>query len=245
MMQLPRIRFTIRSLMIAVAVVAVVLALSPSGWFLFLPTALYLSPAVLLWWMFRHFRRLATWGFGATATLASGGCAVQCIYHQNFNEIASEALTMFVASPLILGLGAAWATAALRRDAARRPSPISAKASVVVVAFLPLTIVVTHWPLRLAFLISEPALNRLADRVASGQDVGRPLRAGAFMVVGSTTDPPTGKVGLITVRNPRGRCRFVRMDPGLLGDPFSNRTLRVLAGHYSLQLSDRWRHEDD
>jgi hypothetical protein len=53
----------------------------------------------------------------------------------------------------------------------------------------------THWPLRLAFLASQPALDRMADRVAGGQALRGPVRASLFIVIGAAVDPSSGNVG--------------------------------------------------
>jgi hypothetical protein len=85
---------------------------------------------------------------------------------------------------------------------------------VIVLAALPLTMVFTPWPFRLAFLASKPAHNRLADRVAVGQAPRRQVSAGLFMVVGSIIDPASGNIGLIIDSDPSGRSGFVRFGRG-------------------------------
>src|SRR5262249_53313702 len=71
--------------------------------------------------------------------------------------------------PFILGIGAAWATPATRRTARSRRSPLLAWPLVLAVALAPFSMLLTPWPLRLAFLASRPAMERLADRVAAGK----------------------------------------------------------------------------
>src|SRR5262245_6908130 len=81
----------------------------------------------------------------------------------------------------------------------------------------------TPWPLRLAFLASRPAMERLADRVAAGRAVTSPEWAGLFQIVGSAVDPTTGNVGLITDPDPAGRSGFVRLSPAVRVDgPYWN-----------------------
>ncbi len=52
-------------------------------------------------------------------------------------------------------------------------------------------------PLRLAFLASRPALDRLADRIERGEQVNLPERAGVYRIVASRRDPRTGEVLLL------------------------------------------------
>lgn len=107
---------------------------------------------------------------------------------------------------------------------------------------LPLSVFDTQWPLRLAFLASKPALDRLADRVAGGDVPRWPTRGGAFLVVGSDFDRVTGNVGLVTDANPGGRSGFIRyqLDPAVPGGrrngPFYNL-------FYDRQLCERWWYE--
>jgi len=224
--------------MVTVAVVAGLLAVLrlPDGVELAFG-ALNLIPAAMLWQAFRRFRRLAALGFGVVATLANIACAILCIYWQGMAGIILGFLAWFLAFPFILGIGTAWATAATRREAIFRRSLLAVWLLVIVLAFLPLTMLITQWPFRLAFLASKPALSRLADQVANGQGVPRPLRAGVFVVVGSIVDPSTGSVGLITDPDPGGRCGFVRVGPsGSLGRTFVNL-------NHDLQLGDGWSYE--
>jgi hypothetical protein len=89
-------------------------------------------------------------------------------------------------------------------------------------AVTPLTTLWTFWPLRVAFLISGPALERLADRVAAGQAPSFPARAGLYCIRGSATDPVSGNIALITDANLGGRAGFVRYQPGSPQGPFSS-----------------------
>ncbi len=43
--------------------------------------------------------------------------------------------------------------------------------------------ITTFWPLRVAFLVSMPALNRIADRVEAGEQIRRPEWAGVFLIL--------------------------------------------------------------
>jgi hypothetical protein len=229
--------------MVTVAVAAGLLALARwPAWPLIALCGLNVIPAAIFWLMSRGFPLLAALGFGVVATAANVTCAVLSICLQDRGGVLIEFVVWFLTVSPILGLGAAWAVSATRRDACPRRSPLVAWALVLVLTFLPLTFLVDQWPFRLAFLASRPALNRLADQVATGQAPRGPVRGGLFLVVGSVIDPSTGNVALITDPNPAGRAGFIRyqLDPSAPGGrrngPFSSL-------FYDLQLSDRWWYE--
>jgi hypothetical protein len=102
----------------------------------------------------------------------------------------------------------------------------------------------THWPLRVAFFASKPALDRLADRVAAGQALRGPVRASLFIVIGAAVDPSSGNVGLIIDPDPSGRSGFVRpglgpsATPGRVTGPFYNLD-------FDLELFDGWRYQTE
>jgi hypothetical protein len=200
--------------MIAVAVVAGLLALSltPEG-LAILFGVFGLAQIIVLWPMFRGFRKLAVFSFGVITALTNIGCAVLCISALNIGGVFLMALGWFLAVPLIIATGVAWATAATSRNARSRRSPFLAWPLVLAAALAPLSMPLTLWPLRLAFLASRPAMERLADRVAAGQSVTSAEWAGVFRVVGSALDPASGNIGLITDTNPAGRSGFVRLSP--------------------------------
>jgi hypothetical protein len=238
-----RARFTIRSLMITVGVVASFLALSRwPAWPLLPFCGLDLIPAAMLWRKFRGFRRLAALGFGVVGTSTNLACAVLGIYCPDWGGLVVEFMGWFLTFPLVLGLGAAWASAATHPEAVHRRSARVAWPLVFVLAILPLTMVFAQWPFRLAFLASKSALDRLADRVAVGQVPRRPLRAGPFLVVGSVFDPSTGNVGLVTDPNPGGRSGFIRyrLDPSIPGGRRNGPFINLF---FDLQLCNRWWYE--
>jgi hypothetical protein len=226
--------------MIAVAVVASLLAVlrSPIG-LVFAFGLLYLAEIGVLWWMIRGFRRLSAFCFGVVATLSNTLIAALCIFLLNRSGTTLMVLGWFLAFPVVISTRAAWAGAATRRTARPRRSPFLAWPLVLVLGLLPLTMLGTRWPLHLAFLVSRPAMDRLADRVAAGRAVTGPEWIGLFRVVGSAVDPAGGNVGLIIDPDPSGRSGFVRVGA----------RSRVPAGHpvapfynlyFDLQLCDRW-----
>jgi hypothetical protein len=143
---------------------------------------------------------------------------------------------------MALGFGTAWAVAATRGDAAHphsrrvQCSPLLVLLLAVATAVTPQITLWTLWPLWVAFLVSSPALERLADRVAAGQAPPFPVRAGLYRIVGCATDTRTGNIALITDANPGGREGFVRRQPGTPHGPFSSLWM-------GMRLSRRWAFE--
>src|SRR5262249_24182648 len=161
-----RMQFTIRSLMIGVLAAAVLFAL-PSEMGLRLlafaaPCAAFFMFFVgALWFRAHASRRVAGLCFGVGAGLANGGDAALCV-HPNSLVLVLLVVTLLFATPAIASLGVAWATLATRPTAIPRRSAVSAWLLVFGLAVAPSTMMFTLWPLRLAFLVSSPALNRLA-----------------------------------------------------------------------------------
>jgi hypothetical protein len=90
-----------------------------------------------------------------------------------------------------------------------------------------LSIVLTQWPLRLAFWAVEPTLDSLADRLERGEKVKTPLRVGTFLI----------------------QVAEMRYDsyPALTLDPKSSGPTSLVRkqefgakGWSKVQLSDRW-----
>ena len=239
-----RIQFRISSLMIAVALAAGLLAAALSPITLAIAFGLcYVTLIVILWSMFRGLRRLSALCFGVVAALSTTLDAVLCVHRSSVGGGILMILCCVCAFPFVAAPGIAWASAATRRTARSRRSPFLAWPLVLVLALLPPSTLVGFWPLRLAFLVSRPALERLADRVAAGQRVTGAEWAGVFRVVGSAVDSATGNVGLIIDPNPSGRSGFVRVSvvqsmPAAPSGPFYNLDL-------GLQLRDRWWYESE
>jgi hypothetical protein len=193
----PRVRFTIRSLMIAIGVMAVLLIL-PSGWGITV-IALSLSCLILIagqWLVFRGHRHLAAFGFWFLAILINGLYAAACIAPNLYLLILVLLGWLVIVISTIMGLGAAWATLSTREGAVPRRSIPAAWSSFLGLAVLPALTLSTFWPLHIAFLTARPTLELLADQVAAGQAAGFPQRAGLFRLAGSAVDPVSGNVGL-------------------------------------------------
>jgi hypothetical protein len=214
-MRLPRVRFTIRGLLIAVVVIAGLLAL-PGRWgvlaiLLFL---MCLSVITARWLFLQGNRRLAAFGFWIPAILVNLLFAASCVSPEIYFLGSLTLAWLLIVMPSIAGFGITWALLAIRRGEARRRSRSVAWLSVIATSLMPVVMVWSHWPLHLAFLASRPALEHLADQVASGQAVVFPRWVGPFRIAGSAIDPVTGNVGLMTYPNPSGPTGFVRVGPG-------------------------------
>jgi hypothetical protein len=235
------VRFTIRRMMAVVALVAFVLWLlqHPDG----LPFAIGVCALVAAFGCglsVRGRRREAAIGFIASTMTATAAVIPFCVYLQGWALIVAF-IGMVFGLPLTLGFGTAWAMAAIRGNLAGGPSPWSrwhplpALLLVVAMTASPPMTIWTFWPLRAAFLISRPALERLADRVAAGQNPAFPTWAGVYRIVGSRY--VNGWVALIFDPNPSGPSAFVRYPPG------ENVPRRTAILFISLKLTPRWTFE--
>jgi hypothetical protein len=218
-MRPPRLRFTIRSLMIAVAVVAGLMVL-PREWVVlavvFSIPSLPLTGAV--WLASRGHRRPAAVCFGILAVLANGLYAVLCITPDCYLDILLVMAWFVIVLPAVGGVGIAWASLSTREGAAPRRSARVAWLAVIGLTAMPLFTIMTDWSLHLAFAVARPALDRLADQVTAGRTVGFPLWAGPFRVAAAAVDPVSGNVGLMIDPDPNGPTGFVRVESGIPGD---------------------------
>jgi hypothetical protein len=238
-------RFTIRSLMVTVAVAAGVCALyrltGGLGLVLVWLGLLYFGEIGIFWWMFRGFRRLSALCMGITSGLANIICCLVCVYVPRVDYLMP--LIWLMSLPVVLGAGSAWAVTATRRNAYRRRSPWIAWPLMIGIAVAPLTMVFTLWPLRIAYWISRPAMERLADQIAAGRILPHPEWAGVIHVAGSAVDPAKGNLALIVAADYAGRSAFVRVSPRVSPEqddaPLYNRSLNErLGGRWSFQRED-------
>ncbi|MFI5387530.1 MAG: hypothetical protein ACHQ50_15585 [Fimbriimonadales bacterium] len=243
-MRLPRLRFTVRSLMIAVVVVAGLLALPTERSVIVIALSV---PCLALiggqWLVFQGHRHLAAFGFWVLATLTNVLYAAACVAPDSYLLPALFLGWLVIVAPTIGGLGAAWAILATREGAVPRRSPPTAWLSVIALSVMPLATLCTLWPLHLAVFTARPALELLADQVAAGQAPGFPRRAGLFWVAGSAVDTATGNVGLMIDPNPNGPTGFVRVSPGT---PLEHRFRPIGADDLEVDLGGGWwYHEED
>jgi hypothetical protein len=202
--------------MIAIGIVAGLLAL-PHGWGLIaLGVAFACLAAVAAGWMVtQESQRFAMLCFWILTILTNAIIVIFCvapsIYFVGLVLIIWFAFFM----PAIAVFGIAWASLATRKSTGRVWSPVAVWLSTILLTFMPLATVGTQWPLRLAFVVTRPSLDRLADQVAAGQNVSFPRWVGPFRLAGSAVDGVSGNVGLMIDANPSGPSGFVRISPGV------------------------------
>jgi hypothetical protein len=237
-------KFKIRTLMLVIAAVAVLLVAVRffQGVFGLMVVCLLASCPSLaggLWLWARPFRRVSALGFGLAAGLTNAMCLVASVA---LSGIVGALITVFACIfgiPVTFGFGAAWCTTPQREPPISTRSHLLRWSITVVLSIAPLTMLFTQWPFRLAFLASQPSLERLADRVGAGHPVTTPEWAGAFRIVGSDVNPITGGVGLVTNSDPSGRTGFERRGPTPPGNgPFYNL-------FFDVQLTEKWRYVEE
>jgi hypothetical protein len=234
-------RFKIRRLMIAVAAIAPLLVgLRFPPFLLTFSFGACVALAHGLWLAARRYKRLPAAAFGLAGALLNVLCWRASIAG-SLTVIAFGALPCLIATAVVFGFGAAWCAAATRDLKLSRRSLVLRWTAVAVISIAPMTMLLTHWPFRLAFLVSRPALERLANEVAAGAPVTRPRWAGVFVIVGSAVDPKTRNVGLITNPNPSGRSGFER---------YGARGTRGAVGAFynswsKMELDQNWRYAEE
>jgi hypothetical protein len=210
-------RFTIRSVMIVVAILAGVLALPPGP----REVAAVLSVPCLAFfgawrlWVGGH-RRLAAIVFWSLAIAANIVFAAFCA-SPGMVSVALLVLWLFVVMPSLVAFGATWAELTTGRGGVSDPSRRLAWRWVIALAVMPGMTAWTVWPFRLRFLTVRSALERIADQVEAGQAVSFPQDVGPFRLAGSRVGSRTGGVALLIDPNPNGPSGFVRHKDSLIG----------------------------
>ena len=243
-MHLRRAQFTIRSLMIAVVIVAGLLArpdeLRGVAAVLSLPClGLFTAWRLLL----GGHRRLAATCFWSLAipvnVLYLALCAVPGML-----SVALFFIWLFVIMPMLVGFGAVWSVLVARRGRVTHHSRQSAWMWVIALAVMPGVTAWTVWPFRLRFLTARSALERVADQIAAGQAVSFPQTAGTFRLAASRFDSETGGVALLIDPNPNGPSGFVRHNGALAGLYGCHRPIR--GDWWHVGLGGGWcYHEED
>jgi len=189
--------------------------------------------------LIRHRRRLAACGLGLATIVANSLIAWLCIYAMSIGGILMMILLALGLLPVALGCGGAWMSSATWDEANGRRLPWLAWSLATVACLTPLTMIANLWPLQLAFGLSRPSLDALADRVARGQTVTGPERAGLYEVVKSSYDPRSGDVALfVDDDNPSGFLRLGFRDPFHSSHLFINLNVDV-------RMDDRWRYQNE
>jgi hypothetical protein len=240
----PGVRFRLPHLMLAVAACAAFFALARgTGWVvsvLLIPTGIGLALALTYGLPARDRAQRAGLRFVLLAIALNA-----VVFFQGLSEFGVVGLiVMLQTSLLVAGVVcvayASWLTALGDRRTGRVQGwlRLGVLAAAIV---LPFVATLTHLPLRVAVLVSRSAIDKLADEVATGEEVRFPRHAGLVPVVEGVVDRRTGNVGLVLDRSPSGRTGLVRPAPNVssTAGPFGNRTLDLdLGGGWRLQVED-------
>lgn len=233
-----RYQVKLQTVMGAVVACAILLALIRSvGWFVLIPIVMGLIEMFATWVSFRGKQRLAGLWFFRVCTLSDVAGLIAFVYFRR-SLVLIGGLLILMAVPVSCGLGAAWLTAA-RHGGTRNRSPSRlAWLLVFACATFPLWMAVMHWPLRVAFVVSAPALERLADRVEADNMPRAPVWAGLFRIVDFAVDRKTGNVAaLIVDDDATGRSGLVRLGSGV---PLEARHGPLFNMAFEGHLSGRW-----
>jgi hypothetical protein len=203
-------RITIGRLMLVIAGLGIYLGLVQAYTFQTVIVTQLLLLAGMVWWPSRHAPWLARWGFALSSAWLIGSLLVLFAFHPVFHRLSPVWLASLVFIPIVPGFGLAWATS----QPSRGRKAVAAVAVGLVVAFA-VSILQTHWPLRLAFHLSSPALNRLADRVSGGGTVRPGERAGLYFIRGGSI--VGGDTMLVIDPDPGGLSAFVRKGTAMPG----------------------------
>lgn len=234
MMRLPRVRFTIRTLMAAILVVAALLVIPVDSIAILAFLTIPCMAIVGAWRLVpTKRRRVATFCFGAAAIWINALYVAVCSQPDYMLAGGLQMLWPLVTAPTILALGAAWGRLATWHSEVPRRTAAAAWLIVLGLAVLPLATCSTFWPLRLAFVAARPALDGLARQAASGQAVVLPQEAGIFVVRRIDVDPGSGNMALIVDPHPGGLAGFVQTNPRIpwsRGAPIAGSGLAVALG---------------
>jgi hypothetical protein len=243
--QRPRRRFTICSLMLAIAVIAGILAMAGVARVLaglLCIASLYLIAASWIVEGGTSNRPLAAGTFWAVA-LCVNLIAVVCCLPPDYLVLGTVFLALLIVGiPSIVAFGVAWVRL-MDGEGAVPPRSVEVGGLLVfIMALLPLVTLGTFWPLRLAFFNSYPAFQRMADEVAAGRTLVFPQSVGLFQINGTDFDPVSGNVGLMIEPDRSHPAGFVRLGTGpaaSLSSPFSGSNLHVeLGGKWSYREED-------
>jgi hypothetical protein len=198
-------RFSIRQLMILIAVIAACFSVALNGAFSGIAFLYVICLGMLVWFPSRGRLKAAPWAFFASAAWLNISMFVFFAYYPVFHNSMLPFLPSLIFVPIVAGLGLVWVAGRPIRS-----QRLCATAAVIALTALPCTMIAYRWPLTLAFHFSSTALNRLADRVQSGGKVAPGEWAGIYRVWGSMKDAQTGEPILVIDPDPRGTFSFIR-----------------------------------
>jgi hypothetical protein len=144
-----RPRFTIRSLMIIVAVVAALLA-PLKGWIGLAITLVLAMPLFahlgVSWLVFRGERRVAALAFWGAATLINVVYAVLCMRPNRDLVMPLCLIWLFFIAPTLISCGVAWGFLATRPSAIPRRPALPVWLAVALLTVMPVLAPLTFWP---------------------------------------------------------------------------------------------------
>jgi hypothetical protein len=223
-------------MMILIGVVACVLwVFRTFGWSV-VAAVVWLPVLVLVMRLLQGHPRLSAWVLAASSVLANSSIAfiIAYFYSRGGLVLMFLASTLFV--PLVIGSGITWAKS---RTVSQCISRSTAWVVVWFLVMLPISMMGTHWPLYLAFKVSRPAMDRLADRVARGETLTSPEQAGLYWIIMAKKEPSNSNVALIFDDDPAGMSGFVRFGD-LLSEsgPMTNL-------NFNISVGDRWFYQNE
>jgi hypothetical protein len=234
--------FTIKGMMVVIAITAALLAMPPLiSVAILLPSAL-VAPFLARRLVARRQRKPAAYFFGAFAASINVFYAMSC-FTPIYNAIVClcAGWAIFAIAPSI-ALGSAWVSLSSSVDSVPRRSPALAWLVVLVVTFMPLMTLWTLWPIRLGFLAARPEMERLANQAVAGQRLGEPRSVGLFELAGSKFDRASGDVALFIDPDPAHPRGFLWKRTG----PSASRAGCGMCGsNMNLYLGDGWWYLED
>jgi hypothetical protein len=198
-------RSTIRQLMLVVAGVAVACALYQAGAFIAVNIMYAPALAAVAALPSRKNPRISISGFIFSAAWVNLSLPVLFAFEPVFHNWMLWFASALVCLPLAFGFGLAWVMS--RPNRRRR---VQGALAVAVLTAVPIATIATGWPLRLGFYRSSPALNRLADCVEAGGNIGPNEWAGIYPIRGWTALPHGGGTLLVIDPKPGDMAGFAR-----------------------------------
>ncbi|MFN0060774.1 MAG: hypothetical protein ACKVX7_20150 [Planctomycetota bacterium] len=167
-------------------------------------------------------------------SVANLATACVCVYFLQFAVFGLIFFPLAFLGPIALG----FFLACMR-------SPVDFVAAPLGACFLicapPITMLIHPWPLLIAFFVSAPALERLADEAVAGQPVVEPRWAGLFRIEQSQVDPKTQSVALITFDAPGGDSGLVRFT-SVARENYNHPLINL---NFDIPLVRNWRYQSE
>jgi hypothetical protein len=195
-------------------------------------TIIYISGST--WYFARVCPRYPSLAFGMMSCFALGSTGLISMHfvHEG-GTILIFLLSVFTACALFAS-GSDWCET---RTPTRWCPNYLAVFCVVVFMFLPFSTLFS-WPLRVAFFLSQPSMDRLADRIEHGSKMTPPEWTGLFLIWNSEISEHTGDTLLITGSDRSDAMGFLRVAEGTMPDDPNS-------WPHDLRLSDRWMYQGD